>query len=343
MTVPSLPLRPVLLLLAAGIGFAAEYPKAYTENGQVWIQTTASAAAFQATHDGSTIKGPALVSPNGNVIVYDVRESLGENRLSPLNIVFLDWSGKEIRRFREVPMKELGSTCGYGKLEWIDNDHVGVTCEFNPSAEDYLVLHAVSGKVEKEFPGLHFSWSPDHQTLAHVGFVIHFAPPAVKNNCLLFNDTPVYTPGCSNEVKETPKTPAPRANRKSEVKRAGNRTAARVEVHHYQNIHEISYPLLWSPNGRKLAFAETIYDFDWGMDDKGQETQETSNPRKFLAIVSTDRSAAGYSLNAQIGELQLEWLDDTHVKVREKPMGNTTAGRFERSYDLVTDPPEPIP
>jgi hypothetical protein len=37
----------------------------------------------------------------------DTSEKLGENRLAPLNIVFLDWSRKEIRRFRELPMKGI--------------------------------------------------------------------------------------------------------------------------------------------------------------------------------------------------------------------------------------------
>ena len=309
-------LRSVLVVFTAGLGLAAEYPKAYTSNGQVWIQTTASQGPFQATHDG-TLKSAPHVSPNGKLIVYDVRESLGENRLSPLNVVFLDWSGKEIRRFREVPMKELAADiCGYGSVEWIDDDHVGVACEYNPSGEDYLVLNALSGKVEKEFPGLYFSWSPDHQTLAHVGWIIHFATPANQNYCLLFNDRPVYTPGCSNEVNATPKkVPARRAELKNGATRRGNRTAVHVEPAHFVNVHQIDPPLVWSPNGRNLAFVERIYDFDWGMDETGEETRETSNSRYFLAVVSTGHPAVGYRFSETVSMTQLEWLNDSRVKV----------------------------
>src|ERR1700733_14580249 len=105
----------ILFLMTAAFGLAAEYPRAFNSNGQIWIQLTGSQSAFQATHNG-TMKSDAHVSPDGKLIVYDVRESPGDNALDQLNIVFLDWSGKELRRFHEVPMKGLGSTCGYGDV-----------------------------------------------------------------------------------------------------------------------------------------------------------------------------------------------------------------------------------
>lgn len=87
-----------------------------------------------------------------------------------------------------MPTPELGGVCGYGDVQWIDDAHIGVECEYNPSGGSYEVVDAVSGKVEKEFTGLYFSWSPDHQTLAHIGWIIHFASRASQNYCVLFND-----------------------------------------------------------------------------------------------------------------------------------------------------------
>jgi hypothetical protein len=267
------------------------------------------------------VKSDPQASPNGKFIVYGAQESLGENRLSPLSVMILDLSGKEIRGFREVPMKKLGDICRQGSVGWVDDDRVGVECEYNPSGEDYVVLDAVSGKTESEFTGLYFSWSPDRRTLAHIGWIMHFATPANQNYCILFNDTPVYTPGCSNEVSATPK--------KASASRAGS--------NHYQNIHEISYPLVWSPDGRKLAFVEAIYDFDWGTDEKGEETRQTGNYRFFLAIVSAGHAAVGYQMSEPVGEPQLEWLNDSRVRVR------SGANAFERTFDLVANPPKRIP
>lgn len=334
-------LRSVLALFAAGLGLAADYPKAYTSSGQIWIQTSATQLPFQATHDG-TAKSQPRISPNGELIVYDVRESLGTNLLGPLNIVFLEWSGPEVRRIKEVPMNKLGSVCGYGEIEWIDDDHVGVACEYGPSGEDYLVLNAVTGDVESEFPGLYFSWSPDHHTLAHVGWIIHFASPASQNNCLLFNDKTVYTPGCISEIRATEparkKFPALAANGKGAAK-GDNRTPPPPDSAHYENIHDVSPPLVWSPNGHNLAFVETIYDFDWGTDKKGEEIRQSGNYRRFLAFVSTAGPATGYRLVEEVDRPQIEWLDDSSVKLKS----GTGEKRFERAFDLVADPPKRIP
>lgn len=319
---------------------AAEYPKAFLSNGQVWIQTAASEPPLQATHDADgSFKSDPVVSPSGKLIMYGLRESQGSGRLAPLSIVFIDSSAKEIRRFREVPTQKLGGVCGYGHVEWIGDARIGVRCEYNPSGEDYLVLNAVSGKVEKEFTGLYFSWSPDYETLAHIGWIIHFATPASQNYCVLFNDKPVYTPGCSNEVRPTTaqKKPSQPLQSKRGVANGGSIPAAQKLPDHYENIHEISYPLVWSKDGRNLAFVEMIYDFDWGLDEKGEETREFGNQRSFLAIISTERVAVGYPLTGPVGNAEIEWLSDSRLRLRNSDKS------VDRVFDLVADPPKPIP
>jgi hypothetical protein len=114
-------------VLAATVTFAAEYPKAFLSNGQVWIQIDASRPPLQATRDADgSLKSDPAISPNGKLIAYGLRESLGPNRLSPLRIVFIDSSAKEIRRFGEGPSPKLGGVCGYGYVDWIDGGHIGV-------------------------------------------------------------------------------------------------------------------------------------------------------------------------------------------------------------------------
>ena len=74
------------------------------------------------------------------------------------------------------------------------------------------------------------------------------------------------------------------------------------------------------------------------------ETRETGNARHFLAIVSEDRPAVGYLLNEQIGEMQTQWPDNSHVRIWEKPgIGDSGAARWERTFDIIADPPTIIP
>ena len=87
------------------------------------------------------------------------------------------------------------------------------------------------------------------------------------------------------------------------------------------------------------SFVETIYDFDWGTDEKGEEIRQNGNYRWFLAFVSVDGPATGYRLAQQVDSPQIEWLDDSHVKLKSV----TGEKRFERAFDLIADPPKPIP
>jgi len=308
-----------LALFLAAFVHAADYPKALLKDpcaathpcdAQIWLQLDADHPAFQATHDphGAEHAAP-VISPDGKLIAYGLQELVGPGRLSPLHIVFVDWSGKEVRRFNEVPIRDL-DTCGYGTVEWIDNSRIGDACEFNPSLEFYMVLDAVSGKVLETFPGLYFTWSPDRRALAHVGPLIHFA--AVHDYCVLFNDTKVYPMGCP------------------EAKIAKSRS--RPETFTYRDQHTVESDLVWSPDGRKVALIADVYDFDWSGEGTDHEIREDHNHRIFLAIVSADRPPVGYRITEPIAEPKLNWLDNSRIELK--------SGVF---FDLAANPPKPIP
>lgn len=307
----------VVALLLTAFAHAADYPKALLKDpcaavhpcdAQVWLQLDADHPAFQATHDpGGAEHAAPVISPDGKTIVYGVRELVAE-RPSPLHIVFLDWSGSEVRRFNEVPIRDF-DTCGYGSVEWIDSSRIGVACEFNPSLEFYMVLDAVSGKVLQTFAGLGFTWSPDRRTLAHVGQLIHFA--VLHDYCVLFNDTKVYPKGCP-EAK-------------------GVKSRSRPDSFTYHDQHTVESDLVWSPDGRKLAFMVDVYDLDWG-NDGGNETSEDRNHRAFLAIVSADRPAVGYRIAEQNNGPDLKWLDNSRIQLKSGML-----------FDLAANPPKPIP
>jgi hypothetical protein len=243
-----------------------------------------------------------VISPEGRLIAYGLREPVGPDQLSPLHVVLLDWSGKQIRRFNEVPIEDLES-CGYGRIEWIDNSRIGVTCEFNPSLEFYVVLDAATGKVLQTFSGLYFSWSPDRRTLAHVGLLIHFA--ALHNYCVMFNETKVYPKGCPTKA---------------------------ANGHTFRDQHTVAPNLIWSPDGHKLAFVVDVYDFDWSGEGTDHEVREDRNHRPYLAIISADRPAVGYRITNSMTESKLKWLDNSRIELGSGAI-----------FDLTANPPKPIP
>jgi hypothetical protein len=306
-------------LLLTAFARAADYPKALLKDpcaaahpcdAQVWLQLDADHPAFQATHDphGAEHAAP-VISPDGKTIVYGVMELVAPERLSPLHIVFLDWSGSEVRRFNDVPIRDL-DTCGYGRVEWIDNSRIGVACEFNPPLEFYMVLDAVSGKVLQTFGGLDFAWSPDRRTLAHVGPLIHFA--VLHDYCVLFNDTKVYPKGCPEATAV--------------------KSRSRPDTFTYREQHTVESDLVWSPDGHNVAFIVDVYHFDLSGEGTDHEARENRNHRAFLAIVSADHPAVGYRITDSITELKLKWLDNSRIQVKSGLL-----------FDLAVNPPKPIP
>src|SRR5579883_2232818 len=141
-------------LLFATLLHAAEYPKAFLNDQQIWLQLDADHPPLQASHSpgGSFHSGP-IISPDGNTIAYGVREPTDPQHMTPLRLVFIDWSGRELRRFEKVPIDEYGA-CGYAGIEWIDSIRLGVECEYNPSVEYYVILDSASGKVLNQYSGL---------------------------------------------------------------------------------------------------------------------------------------------------------------------------------------------
>jgi len=320
-----------IALLLAAFAHAADYPKAVLKDpcaathpcdGQIWLQLDAGHPAFQATNDphGAEHAAP-VISPDGKMIVYGVMEVVAPERLSPLHLVFLDWSGRELRRIDTVPTDELGGTCGYGSIEWIDSARLGVECEYNPSVANYVILDVGSGRVLKQYMGLYFSWSPARRTLAFVGLITHFAKPPAQNYCLHFNENAVYTPNCTSRVGPLRKSPrSPKSPDR------------------YPNIHTIYSPLVWAPDGSKVAFVVSVYDFIWNEPSKGED--DFVNSRQYLAIVPLSGRAVGYQLTGSVGAFpQLSWLDDTRIDLKSKP----NWGDFRRTFDLATDSPKPIP
>ena len=146
-------------------------------------------------------------------------------------------------------------------------------------------------------------WSPDHKTLAHVQTEKLFATPDGANSCLYFNGQPVYPlEHC---------TPRPKAT--------------------YRNIHTFLSSPEWSPDGRRVAAVEKVFDWEY-LDPFGRYFDgESSDVRYHLVIVGTDGTVAGYPLKEIDEHPQVQWQSNSQLTLNGQ------------SYDLASHPPAPIP
>lgn len=295
------------LALLGGLTFVygSDYPKAYLSDGQVWIQASESQPAAQATHDCPN-KSKPIVSADGRV-AYSV---ICADRPGGVNLVVLDSSAKELYRSEPIQMPKLRVDCTkVGNLEWLDDHRIGINCDYSAAVQDHLVFDIKLGKVEKEFGGSWFTWSPDRTTIAHIGPIMHDDEPMARNYCLMFNGKFVYTPRCSNEKRPD-------------------------DDGIFRDIHSFVQPFAWSPDSKRIAFVEKVYD--WRFGDKQQRAAggEFINTRHFLAVVSVTGRVAGFPLK-QMESPAVQWVSNTRIKL-------TSAG-VETVYDLLKTKPQPIP
>lgn len=130
-----------------------------------------------------------------------------------------------------------------------------------------------SGGILRDLLGYDFTRSPDGKTVAHVGWIRHFAPPYDQSNYLQLDDTTVYP---------LPKGRAPK-------KQGGDEEQPYVvanEGPHYYGIHEFLPGLAWSPDSRRVALIDCIYD--WTASGDAATPGAESNRRCAVAVVARD-------------------------------------------------------
>jgi hypothetical protein len=171
-----------------------------------------------------------------------------------------------------------------------------------------VALHANAAPKQKEKAKLQEAnsegqWSSDHKTLARVETEKWFATPDGANSCLYLNAQPVYPPKHC--------TPGPKAT--------------------YRNIHTFLSSPEWSPDGRRVAAVEKVFDWEY-LDPFGRYFDgESSDVRYHLVIVGTDGTVAGYPLKEIDEHPQVQWQSNSQLTLNGQ------------SYDLASHPPAPIP
>lgn len=169
-----------------------------------------------------------VASPSGNRIArYEPCENCAPS------IAILDREGKRVQSFR--PMAGASPCVSIVDIFWLSETRVAAECHINPSTSEYVETDLETGKTVRDLLGFDFTPSPDGKSIAHVGGMIHFAPPPAHSYSLQIDNATVY--------------PAKGADA---VRKSGSR---------WIGIHEFASGFVWSPDSARVAFVDCLYDW----------------------------------------------------------------------------------
>ncbi len=284
--------RPYALAIVPFLAWAG--PRAVeVRNSEVWV--TDDGGERQLTHDGKA-KDHVELSPSSKRVIY-VEHCAPKESCTP-SIVILDLEGQRIGSFQ---------ACGSPGIEWTSESAVAATCHINPSLEEYMETDTATGKNIRDLLGYWFTASPDGKLIAHVGWIIHFAPPYAQSNYLQVDRTTIYPfPRGTRPVVQTGLTQPP--------------TVIHKEGATYRGIHEFQFGLFWSPDSQRIALTDCVYDWTPNTPESlsaadGKESEQ----RCSVAVVSTAGKVVLFPL-AELApgdraEPRLSWLNSNQLTV----------------------------
>jgi hypothetical protein len=212
-------------------------------------------------------------SPAGKLFAHYTLCS-GQNPCIP-EIVITNRDRAEVRRFEVRNDEELCASIL--EVQWAGENIIGVECHGNPSMSYYLEVDIASGKVLRKYLGGSFVRSPDYEKVAHVGWIIHFAPPWVKSEYVQVGNTIVYPlPPGMKPLDQKPLTMAPEVVR----------TRGLV----YAGVHNLHSTFVWSADSRKIGLVDCLVDYRLRDDspEAFEEGGKEENLRCFAVVVGLD-------------------------------------------------------
>ncbi len=220
-------------------------------------------------------------------------------------VVITNRDGTELHRF-EVRNEERVPCASILDVQWASEGVIGAECHANPSLSDYYEVSIATGKTLHEYRGYRFVRSPDLANVAHVGWIIHFAPPWVRSEYLQVGNTIIYPlPSGMKPVEQKPLEMAPEVVTQKGLVYAG--------VHGFGS----RFPV-WAPDSHKVGLVDCLVDYR--LRDHSPEALEEhgkpENERCFAVAVGLNGAVQKTPLPvASFPHAVLEWTDAHTLRV----------------------------
>jgi hypothetical protein len=268
---------------------------------EVWL--IRDGQALRLTHDGKA-KMQAVLSATGDRIAYYEQCPQAEHCLP--SVVVMDLAGRRLSSFQ--PKTARDDRCGsILSIAWTGEDAIATDCHINPSLDEYIETDLATGATRRDLLGYWFTPSPDGKRVAHVGWIVHFAPPSAQSNYLQVEHTTIY--------------PLPRGS--GPVEQKGLEDPPQVVVRHgvvSTGIHEFMPGFAWAADSQRVALVDCI--FDWTDAEEGALSAaggRESNRRCSLAVASVSGEAVLFRLDVppdQLRQAKVDWIDSREVRLQ---------------------------
>jgi hypothetical protein len=276
------PLLALLLLQASGP------PRVELRADEVWLMPGTGSSVIQLTRDGRH-KSDVQISPNTTRVAY-IDQCYQGDKECRLGIVVMDLTGRRLR-FLPPGIPGENAQCGnLGRLEWIDDHHIGAQCHINPSLEQCLEIDTeAAAHTTRTFLGLRFTPSPDRKKVAHLGWIPHFSPPYAQSHYIQINGKTVYPP----EGRETP-----------QQKRDLN-----------AGVHGIG-EFQWSPDSSRLALVDQVCD--WKVTGPDQYDGDFVDCRYFVVVAGENTATLTVAIPKLTDSARINWDGNDGVALTTK-------------------------
>jgi hypothetical protein len=245
---------------------------------EVWL--TRNGVDTQLTHDKKA-KLQAELAPAKDRIAYYEECPQSENCTPSIVILALD--GQRITSFHVIsPQSPNPTPCmSILSIAWLNQFEIAAECHINPSLGEFIVSDIHAKRVTKDLFGFAFAPSPDGNSIAHVGWIPHFAPPFAKSEYLQIDDTLIYplSTGKSPVILKSLEGPS---------------DVVHNEGDNYIGIHECGSGFHWSADGRHIAFVDCV--FDWKATSPDGHVGDEVNRTCSLIAISRDGKFQSFPL-----------------------------------------------
>jgi hypothetical protein len=248
------------------------------------------------TSDGKAKTRPA-VSESGDRVAYLEQCALNED-CNP-RLIIMDAEGRAVQR---ITLEREYALFGNVYLRWRSARAVEMRSHVNPSLDTFIEVDLSAGKITKNLMGFDFTRSPNGKLVAHVGWIIHFAPPFEQSYYLQVDRTTIY-----------PLVAGQKPVAEKEMK--GSPAVVRKRGLSYSGIHQFQSGLVWSPDSRRIALVDCTYT--WTERQEGSPGGDESNRLCKVAVVSLDGKVTLFPLNGSAASASLTWKGSRRLMIED--------------------------